>query len=541
MSDPQNRPQPHQPAAATGDAAQRAAVERLRAALTGALKDGDLDRSRSYLRMTPPHIARGAVMALGAPYLKAVQGASHVTLDGKQGPAAAKQFIDEELKPLVAREGRRALPQKTPEGQKPNHKPPKPPQNKNSLMRRLARGTAMVALTLGLSTSMVMESTIPASSSEPATDTAQVVESLRTDVSQLRSEFSKTSLGRDMLALADANGISIVYDDALSGTTLLGSYNAGTKSLRMNPSQSMAEQVMIMAHELRHAWQDVVLGYGEMETRLLTPQQQWTLRRYLEADAFAFSAYFMAERMLELPEAERPDGLREMAAAHLLHAEFASDDGLTNDEYRRYALDRMFETLGASYNETHLRLANEQNKPFDDDTKFAQQLLRRGDIDGALVTMRSLQERMNTTPSAQTFDEYLRRFGGMSLDPAQQTALQPPAVAAGTANPAATTTAAHTVPADAPEAPSGNSSDSAVNAQVAAAEALNQTFRALAQEMTRYVELERQMAIRAGKPTTNSRFIPIAPQNGQTGETRAEHTPPPAAGSARTASGPKAP
>ncbi len=535
MSAPQNRPQPHQPAAATSDAAQRAAVERLRIALADALKDGDLDRSRSYLRMTPPHIARGAVMALGAPYLKAMQSATHVTLDGKQGPAAARQFIDEELKPLVAREGRRPLPQKTPAG----HKPPKPPQNKNSLMRRLARGTAMVALTLGLSTSMVMESTIPASSSEPTTDTVQVVESLRTDVSQLRGEFSKTSLGRDMLALADANGISIVYDDALSGTTLLGSYNADTKLLRMNPSQSMAEQVMIMAHELRHAWQDVVLGYGEMENRLLTPQQQWTLRRYLEADAFAFSAYFMAERMLELPEAERPDGLREMAAAHLLHAEFASDDGLTNEEYRRYALDRMFETLGASYNQTHLRLAHAQNKPFDEDTKFAQQLLRRGDIDGALVIMRGLQERMNTTPSAQAFDEYLRRFGGMSLDPAQQTALQPsPAAAA--ANPDATTTAAHTAPA-APEAPSGNSSDSAVNARVAAAEALNQTFRALAQEMTRYVELERQMAIRAGKPTTNSRFIPIAPQNGQTGETRAEHTPPPAAGSARTAPGPKAP
>ena len=61
---------------------------------------------------------------------------------------AADQFIDEELKPLVAREGRRALPQKTPAGQKPGHKPPKPPQNKNSLMRRLARSTAMVASAL---------------------------------------------------------------------------------------------------------------------------------------------------------------------------------------------------------------------------------------------------------------------------------------------------------------------------------------------------------------------------------------------------------
>lgn len=126
MSDPQNRPQPHQPAAATGDAAQRAAVERLRIALAGALKDGDLDRSRSYLRMTPPHIARGAVMALGAPYLKAMQSATHVTLDGKQGPAAARQFIDEELKPLVAREGRRPPPPQPPPPIRPPPTRPKP-------------------------------------------------------------------------------------------------------------------------------------------------------------------------------------------------------------------------------------------------------------------------------------------------------------------------------------------------------------------------------------------------------------------------------
>ncbi|MBW7911349.1 MAG: hypothetical protein H3C49_08800 [Alphaproteobacteria bacterium] len=511
MSESPKRPAPPKDAAPAGEAAQKNAIHKLRATLETSLADGNLTRARAHLRMTSPVTARAAVMALGAPYVKALQAAPHVTLDGKQGAAAAKQFIDEELRPLVTREARKAAsPRKDFNAQKNKSVPPK-----NSLLKRLWRGTAMTALVLGLSTSMVIETAAPARSDIHA-DTAVVTESIRTDVSALRTEFGKTSLGRDMLALADRHNITIVYDDALSGTNTLGSYNAGSKTLRMNPSQTLAEQVMIMSHELRHAWQDVVLGYGEMENRLLTPQQQWTLRRYLESDAFAFSAYFMAERMLELPEAEKPDGLREMAAAHLLHGEFASEDGLTHEEYRRFALDRMFETLGSSYNETHLRLANEQNKPLEDDPKFAQQLLERGDLDGALVTMRALQARMRTTPSAEDFDAYLRRFGGMSLDPAEQTALQSPAAANPAGRTAAAPTAAQTPAPQDPDAPSPTSSDSAVNAQLAASEALNQTFRALAREMTRYVELERQMAIRAGRPTTNSRFIPVVPAGGDT-------------------------
>ncbi|HCS22792.1 MAG TPA: hypothetical protein DIW20_03505, partial [Rhodospirillaceae bacterium] len=277
MSESPKRPAPPKDAAPAGEAAQKNAIHKLRATLETSLADGNLTRARAHLRMTSPVTARAAVMALGAPYVKALQTAPHVTLDGKQGAAAAKQFIDEELRPLVTREARKAAsPRKDFNAQKNKNVPPK-----NSLLKRLWRGTAMGALLLGLSTSMVIETAAPARSDIHA-DAAVVTESIRTDVSALRTEFGKTSLGRDMLALADKHNISIVYDDALSGTNTLGSYNAGTKTLRMNPTQTLAEQVMIMSHELRHAWQDVVLGYGEMENRLLTPQQQWTLRRYLE-------------------------------------------------------------------------------------------------------------------------------------------------------------------------------------------------------------------------------------------------------------------
>lgn len=489
-------------------AAAGAAVRRLRGVLEDALARKDFDYARAGLRLNRPEIARAAVMSLGAPYVKAVKACTDGTFGNLSGPAAAETFIQDELRPLVAREARRmqavpprpAAPRKSPETADKKHK--------NSLLRRLARGTAITLLALGLSGPIALHQTDPAYSGTPAA----MMDVVQIDIQMLRTEFSRTQMGRDMLSIADAFGVTMNYDDTLTGTTTLGSYNAGSKQLRMNPSLSMPEQVMIMAHELRHAWQDAVLGYGEMETRLLTPQQRWDLRRYLEADAFAFSAYFMADRMQALPAAAVPGGDREMPIARKLHAEFASEDGLTHDEYRQYALEKMFESLGASYNTTHLALAQAQNKPLEDDIRFARQLTRRGDLDDAMVTMELLQARMATTPAPAYFDAYLRRFGGLSLDPDTRTALQAPAPAIIGHGPDGTPVASVIEPA-APPAPQTASRLESVNAQVALAETLNRNFRLLADELTTYIRQERALAQAQGRPTTNTRFLPVAPES----------------------------
>lgn len=463
------------------------AVGKLKVALMDDLATGNFDRSRAALRLNNPTVARAAVMQLGAPYLEAVKKCGKAKLDGRHGTEAIKGFINEELRPLVTRQASPPV----------YIKPSKP-----TFMRKLARGAAMLALAVGMAAPMVIYHTDPARSNDAA-----MMAVVQTDISQLRAEFSRTSLGRDMLAMAAAHNIAIEYDNALIESTAAGTYTASQKKVRMDPSQPMAEQVMYLAHELRHAWQDIVLGYGEMENRPLTPQQQWTLRRYLEADAFAFSAYFMAERMTELPDAPLPGGTREMDSAKKLFAEFESDDGLTHDEYRRFALERMFTFLD-SYDEKHLELAVSANNPLDIDIKYTQDMLRLGDLRTAYNTARELDNRLRQTPSGEAFAEYLRRFGGMSLEPDAQTALQAPPTAAqsaGAALSAETTAIIHT---PAPEAPNSASRKAEIAAQLAAAENLHHAFRALAAQLTIYTRLEIDLAQRGGRPTTTSRFYP---------------------------------
>lgn len=452
------------------------------------LAAGDLDRSRSRLRMCPPAMARAAVMQLGAPYLQSVRACAHARLDGKTGRAAAESFIQQDLRPIVTMGAQQ--------------KPPAPP--KKPLLRRMLRSVGAVAMAIGLASPTLLHQTAPVQSEEVIS--LQVVQS---DITELRNEFARTQLGRDMLGMAQLYNIRIVYDEALRGGKSAGTYNAGDKTVRMDPGLAMPEQVMFLAHELRHAWQDAILGYGEMETRLLTPQQRWSMRRYLEADAFAFSAYFMANRIAELPDAPQPGGNREMGSAAKLLAEFSSDDGLTNEEYRQHALERMFGYLG-SYDDNHANIAQRSNNTLRDETESALDKLQSGDYQGAHITMVGLQARMLTTPSDEAFAEFLSRFGGMSLDLAAPTSLQAPAAPAADGT-APQTTAAFT-PALAEEAAA--SSSSAVNARMAAAENLYHAYRALADQLTVFAREELAQARREGRPVSPPATENAAPKTG---------------------------
>jgi hypothetical protein len=437
------------------------AVHKLAAALLHDLDAGDFDRSRTALRLSPPAVARAALVHLGVDYLNGVKRCAAARLDGRRGAEATAAFINEELRPVIARAAR----------------PPAAAQpEKYSLRRRLAR----CAATLALATAAVIGgSSISLAVFESSAPTMDTLTAPIVDMSPLLDDFSQTALGRDMLAMAAAHNIAIEYDPSLGASTAAGVYSASGKKVRMDPSQPMPEQVMYLAHELRHAWQDIVLGYGEMENRLLTPQQQWTLRRYLEADAFAFSAYFMARRMAELPHAPLPGGNREMGSARKLHVEFYSPDGLTHDEYRRFALERMFTFLG-SYDERHLDLAVRSNEVLGDNVQAAETQLSEGNPQDAYQILQALGQLMRSTPSHEVFAEYLRRFGGMSLEPAAETSLQ--AAAAQSAEVALRAETAAVTPA--PHAPDGRSKNDDIAARLAAAERIHQEFRALAVELT---------------------------------------------------------
>lgn len=515
-SDPRQKPTPQPPP-------KPEEVRRIARALVADLETGDLNHSRTILRMAPSETGRAALVALGAPYAEQLKQSPDVKLDNLRGAAAAQAFIRDELRPLAVREARKPL--ATPAS-----------TNKNSFLRRLARGTARTALLLAIAAPMTMNETAPASSSDAvveSTVTAAPAAAPAASIQPLRDEFVKTALGREMLAMADYHKISIVYDDKMAGTGTAGTYSFGDKTVRMNPAEDMPSQVMFLAHELRHAWQDIALEYSDMEKRLLTPVQQWTLRRYLEADAYAFSAFFMADRMKELPDAATPGGQREMASARLIHDEFTSDDGLTNDEYRKHALDRMFNVLNG-YNDNHLRLAKYSA---DELGNFATDILKEitnDNLDDAGLALENMKLRMKSTPSGEEFDAYLRRFGGTSLSPEAPTALQP-------ATPAQTAGGHRGHRHDGPsaaqkESPLPNASNSEYEARLNGIESAYQTYRSMAQEITQihrdHVEIAaRQEALRAEQekrekaaaPNVQSRFT--APDQIGTQDTTAPQPP----------------
>ncbi len=513
-------------------------VGKIAAALKADLKTGDLGHSRMVLRMAAPEAGRAALVVLGAPYAERLRQSNHLKLDKLKGCAAADAFINDELRPLVAREMRKPL-------------APKP--DKKSTLRRLVRGVAGVALAATLSMPMSVQNTTPAYSLDDLTPAATAVAStIISDpaaLQPLRDEFAKTSLGRDMLAMAEHHNITIVYDTKLRGTTTAGSYNFADKTVRMNPAEDMPSQIMFLAHELRHAWQDIALEYGEMEKRLLTPMQQWTLRRYLEADAYAFSAYFMAERLEELPQAAAPGGQREMAAARLLHAEFSSSDGLTNEEYRKHALDRMFHVLGG-YSENHLSLAGHSNDELRNFTNDILQQMNRNEMRNAGHTLNNMQTRLNSTPSPQDFDAYLRRFGGTSLSPEAPTALQRPP-APHTARHGHTHGGTETSASSGADPAPPDASDGAIQARLEASEALHQTYRVMAQDVARLHRLraallaEREAERRAqqqekqASPQNQNRSAP--PESNGAGGSPENGTPPPPAAVPEQSARPAAP
>jgi hypothetical protein len=379
---------------------------------------GDLDTSRARLRLHNPATARLAVLYLGVPYLQKVKKSGDAaTFNGATGKAAVEDFIEHELRPLVTA--------------KATQKFRKEPQKKK-LRRGIGHRAMMIAVTGLLAFGILSNSTGPANSDALAPEdrpTTELVTPADSSVTQLREAFNATALGRDMLKFADENGITIHYDATLSERGSHANYQAWDKRANVDSDLSLEDQVIYLSHELRHAWQHVVLGYDEMEDRLLTPEQRWTLRRFVEADAAAFSTIFLAERLEAFPDRKITIGTAtfEHAVAAALRAEFKSDDGLTVEEFHRHAFEKAFADL-TPYNTKHLSLAQTPTTDLATQIQQADTLVTNKNFAQARRLINTLKERLSTTPSDQEFDTWLRRFGGPSMDPAAQTALQKPGV-----------------------------------------------------------------------------------------------------------------
>lgn len=287
----------------------------------------------------------------------------------------------------------------------------------------LLAGTAKAAL-LAICAAMSFSVT----GSQPEKPQERIVASVETpepsDIRTMKADFAKTPLGREMLQFARKHDIRFKLDPNLK---VLGNYNDGNKTITLSAKLDRRDKPMILAHELRHAWQDRVLGHGKLQNTPISPEQYWTLRQYIEADACAFSAYYMADRMQQLDEKPHPQSAygKVVNMAGKLRQEMKSADGLTLREYRQNAVETCFRTLSdhnTPYPATHLAQAENHvnNLLARAKTVGTSRTFKPGEIEKSRKLVQAFQNRITD----DDFEAWLRRMGGMSLLPSVPTSLQ---------------------------------------------------------------------------------------------------------------------
>jgi hypothetical protein len=267
----------------------------------------------------------------------------------------------------------------------------------------------------------------PVRSDQPAPPPAATTEQVQPSTAELQADFSRTPLGRQLMDYVQAKGITIRYEANLP--TSYAAFVPDQNSILVRPNLSREEQVIYLAHEIRHSWQQHELHYAGMEARQLTPEQRFTLRRFLEADARAFSAFFTADRheRLGMNAVEFGTAQAERQMVTMLRAEFNSANGMTPAEYRVIALENSFGFL-SGYTAKHLAMVTTRLD------SFAQRIDRADDANGGRDYLRirenllRLTRERNNVPSAHEFEVYLRHFGGTSFSVNAPTPLNDPAV-----------------------------------------------------------------------------------------------------------------
>jgi len=102
------------------------------------------------------------------------------------------------------------------------------------------------------------------------------------------SIFSQSDLGQDFLNFVKKANIRIQFDAQME-SKWGGQYYPGQGFVTLNPCYGNAQLVGILAHELRHCWQD----FHKLDAKATsTPYKKTIYRRFQEADAYSFQLYF---------------------------------------------------------------------------------------------------------------------------------------------------------------------------------------------------------------------------------------------------------
>jgi hypothetical protein len=375
------------------------------------LKHGDLDVSARYLRMSPPRVAHKALHYMGTGYVRQLMALPKARYAHKRGPEAVDAFLRDVVIPAVKNTAVSIIDDTDYAARK---------RTLLKTVSKFALSTALGLAALGASTPAFS----PAAPDE--TDTYNYVGTDQ-EMAPLRTEFARTPLGRDILRFTDANGIKLVYDHdgALKKVGNYATYYEKTMTLR--PDLTTDEQIVILSHELRHAFQDIRLGYPQMEDNLLRPAQAWVLRRTIEADAFAFSAYFLADRMDRLGKIEKTPNIEdEWSMAQPMVQAFKQKGSVTAEDFRDMALAPAYRRVDAapSYAKSHLVLATRMTDVVDTSLDIAVAELGKNQTQDAWANLEYAANLIKTTPTDDEFAAYIRRYGAPAFNTDARTALQ---------------------------------------------------------------------------------------------------------------------
>lgn len=253
------------------------------------------------------------------------------------------------------------------------------------------------------------------------------------EASALYGEFSKTELGCELLAFAKANNIGMAYDAKVNAADNCAEYNADTNIISLSYGMTADDQLISLAHELWHAWQDIHIKYSEGRDILLAPQEQWTLNRFIEVDAFAFSSYFLADYLHSTGKetVDAPFSEDEAAVAEKLLSEIRSCDGLTLAEYRTVAFEYFTANLPGYYKGCHLR--HNENAAVKMFGKLDQvdKYIQDEKLNVAHRELNDIRETASNKPDCFPLEERLRQFGANEINP-KATCLQANAVSSET-------------------------------------------------------------------------------------------------------------
>lgn len=135
-----------------------------------------------------------------------------------------------------------------------------------------------------------------------ATPLAQIQEHGDARLNRIVARLRSSTLGEQLYTYAVQENTRIQW---ITEGNKAGAYSVPDKLIELKVSMPDEALILTLAHELRHHWQFTAL---KPRTWINSPLQQWQLRRFVEADACAFTAHFSAQYKNETGNALKSGG-----------------------------------------------------------------------------------------------------------------------------------------------------------------------------------------------------------------------------------------